>query len=166
VHGCTARSVGARTRTFHIDRSPGVATSSGYWPPPREADTAFRKRNADRAPVSDTARRRRARGRTRSRTRPTRVAESTRSSRVRELETAASRFGLPAMTSSRTGGVALTCRALRSFPRGRDGGRWRAGAAGLVWGPAFIMHEFTCPSADSQHTEGGPATAAGTRPER
>ena len=52
----------------------------------------------------------------------TRVPESTRSSRVRELETAASRFGVPAMTSSRTGGVALSCRALRSFPRGRDGG--------------------------------------------
>jgi len=48
VHGCTARSVGARTRTFHIARSPEVATSSGYWPPPPEADTAFRKRKGVR----------------------------------------------------------------------------------------------------------------------
>src|SRR5450631_800364 len=41
-----------------------------------------------------------------------------------------------------------------------------ARAAGLAWGPAFIMHEFTCSFADSQQAEGGPATAAGTRPER
>src|ERR1019366_9281844 len=46
----------------------------------------------------------------------TRVPESTRSSRVRELETAASRFGVPAMASSRRGEVVLSSRALRSFP--------------------------------------------------
>ena len=61
--------------------------------------------NADRASVSDTARRREHEE---GNVHDHRVAESRRSSRVRELETAASKFGVPAMTSSRTGGVALT----------------------------------------------------------
>ena len=38
----------------------------------------------------------------------TRVPEGTRPSRVRELETAASRFGVPAMASSLRGQVALS----------------------------------------------------------